>query len=188
MPAPIYIALIHHPVLNKHGAIVTTSITNFDLHDLGRTSRTYGVKKYFIVTPNEAQQNMARYITRYWQEGLGSRMNPDRSEAFADIGVTSSLEETCLTIQKHHGTHPHLVATTARPSKKTIRFNELKEFIGESDKPFLILFGTGWGLAPEVMEKAEMVLEPIRGGSDYNHLPVRSAVAIVLDRLLGDGL
>src|SRR3990167_3860538 len=186
MTAPVYIALIHHPVLNKHGEIVTTSLTNFDLHDLGRTSRTYGVKKYFIVTPNESQQNMARYITHYWQEGLGLRMNPHRSEAFSDIIVTATLDETCLTIQKQHDKHPTLVATTARPSsEKTICFNELKELIRKSEEPFLILFGTGWGLAPEVMEKAGMVLEPIRGGSDYNHLPVRAAVAIVLDRLLG---
>ncbi|MBI2339459.1 MAG: RNA methyltransferase [Deltaproteobacteria bacterium] len=185
MTAPVYIALIHHPVLNKHGEVVTTSITNFDLHDLGRISKTYGVKKYFIVTPNEAQQRMARYIARYWREGTGSRMNPDRREAFADIEISSSLEQTCLTIQKCHDNSPTLIATTARPSKKAIRFDQLKELLQTSGNPHLILFGTGWGLAPEVMKKAKIVLEPIRGVTAYNHLPVRAAVAIVLDRILG---
>ncbi len=36
------------------------------------------------------------------------------------------------------------------------------------------------------MDNADFFLEPIKGPSDYNHLSVRSAVAIVLDRLLGE--
>jgi len=31
----------------------------------------------------------------------------------------------------------------------------------------------------------DMLLEPIEGYTDYNHLSVRSAAAIILDRLLG---
>ena len=38
----------------------------------------------------------------------------------------------------------------------------------------------------EVMEKFDYILEPIYGPCDYNHLPVRAAVAIILDRLLGE--
>jgi len=30
------------------------------------------------------------------------------------------------------------------------------------------------------------ILEPIRGNAKYNHLSVRSAVSIILDRLLGE--
>jgi hypothetical protein len=36
------------------------------------------------------------------------------------------------------------------------------------------------------MEQADYILEPIYGPGEYNHLSVRSAVAIILDRLLGE--
>lgn len=180
----IYIALIHYPVLNKQGDIVTTSLTNFDIHDLGRTSRTFGVEKCFMVTPVETQIKMVDYIKNYWREGVGAEMNPDRSEAFKTIEVCRDLHETCLTIEKLHGSSPQLIATSARESKKPILFKELRGQIARGNKPFLLLFGTGWGLAPEVIDRCEGVLEPIRGIKGYNHLPVRAAVAIVLDRLL----
>jgi len=182
---PIYIALIHHPVLNKNGDTVTTSITNFDIHDLARTSRTYGVKKCFFVTPNEAQQNMAKFIRGYWQEGVGSRYNPDRKEAFENIEITRDLLDTCLTIQKIHDKSPQLVVTSARKFEKSLSFNKLKGLMADSKAPFLLIFGTGWGLAPSVVDKADWVLQPINGPTEYNHLPVRAAVAIILDRLFG---
>jgi tRNA (guanine37-N1)-methyltransferase len=56
----------------------------------------------------------------------------------------------------------------------------------ESARPWLILFGTGHGLAAEVLERADVALPPIRPGV-YNHLSVRAAAAITLDRLFGDG-
>ncbi len=50
----------------------------------------------------------------------------------------------------------------------------------------LLIFGTGWGLAPAVVAEADALLEPIRSAvGDYNHLSVRSACAIALDRLCG---
>jgi hypothetical protein len=49
--------------------------------------------------------------------------------------------------------------------------------------PELLLLGTGWGLAAEVLERVDDVLEPIAGSGPYNHLSVRTAAAIVLDRL-----
>ncbi len=50
----------------------------------------------------------------------------------------------------------------------------------------MILLGTAWGLAPQVIESSDGILEPISGVGKYNHLSVRSAAAIVLDRLLGE--
>lgn len=166
--------------------MVTTSLTNFDLHDLGRITRTFGVEHFFIVTPVEVQQKMAHYVKNYWREGLGVTYNPDRHEAFEGLEVTATIEETRLTLKNIHGNSPTLIATSARSvkeSKKTISFKELRDRIGDDEKPLLLLFGTGWGLAPEVLELVEGVLEPIRGVSSYNHLPVRSAVSIILDRL-----
>lgn len=183
--APIYIALLHYPVLNKQGDVVTTSITNFDLHDLARTAKTFGVKKCFIVTPNQAQQNMVYTIKKYWQEGYGAKYNPDRKEAFQVLEVTKDLNETCLTIQKNHDIKPLLIATTAKKLANSIGLVTLKAQVLIEKKPLLFLFGTGWGLTLTVLESCDQVLEPILGPTDYNHLPVRSAVAIYLDRFLG---
>lgn len=184
MSAPVYIALVHYPIVNKHGALVTTSITNFDLHDLARTSTTYGIENYFVVTPNEPQKAMAAYIKDYWREGFGATFNPDRKDAFANMEIASNLAETCLTIQNRHDKRPRLIATTAKRVEKPISFGELRQSISQTSDPVLLVFGTGWGLASSVLEEADAILEPIYGPSAYNHLPVRSAVAIILDRLL----
>lgn len=183
---PIYIALLHHPVLNKHGEIVTTSITNFDLHDLARTATTYGVKRCFIVTPNEAQKKMVDYIKSYWMEGIGSEYNPDRRAAFEGLEIKDDLDQCCLTIESLDGIAPQLVATTARILPGQIDCPSLRKELSSSKQPVLLVFGTGWGLAPEILSRADRVLCPIRGGAPYNHLPVRAAVAIVLDRLIGE--
>jgi hypothetical protein len=45
--------------------------------------------------------------------------------------------------------------------------------------------GTGWGVTETILAQADHALEPIQGGTDYNHLSVRSAAAIILDRVLG---
>jgi len=46
-------------------------------------------------------------------------------------------------------------------------------------------FGTGRGRAREVLQESDYILAPIEGVLDYNHLSVRSAAAIVLDRMMG---
>ena len=53
----------------------------------------------------------------------------------------------------------------------------------EDDEPICLLFGTGYGLVDEIMAEADYTLEPIVGPTDYNHLSVRSAASIILDRL-----
>ena len=53
------------------------------------------------------------------------------------------------------------------------------------DQPYLLLLGTGWGLTEECFASADLILEPIAGNGTYNHLSVRSAAAIMLDRLRG---
>jgi hypothetical protein len=57
----------------------------------------------------------------------------------------------------------------------------------ESGKVVYLLFGTGWGLTQALIDRADCLLDPIEGVSDYNHLPVRAAAAVVLDRLMGKG-
>ena len=60
--SPVAIALVHHPVLDRQGAIITTAITNLDLHDLARSACTYGVSQVFIVHPVAAQRELALRI------------------------------------------------------------------------------------------------------------------------------
>ena len=76
-----------------------------------------------------------------------------------------------------------VVATTAR-GEGTVSPARVRERLAA--EPMLLVFGTGHGLAPEVLEEADMVLRPVRPYADYNHLPVRAAVAICLDRILAD--
>ena len=66
-------------------------------------------------------------------------------------------------------------------------YAEARLRLARSERPVLILFGTGWGLAGEIVAAADVRLEPIRATPDegYNHLSVRAACAITLDRLRG---
>jgi len=47
-----------------------------------------------------------------------------------------------------------------------------------------LVLGTAWGLSETFIGDADHVLDPIVGNSEYNHLSVRSAAAIILDRLM----
>lgn len=183
--ADIYLALIHAPVYNKNMETVATSITNLDLHDIARCSTTYGVKRYYVVHPADAQRQLAKRIMGFWQEGYGAEYNPDRQEAFSRVKIVDSLAEVYDEIEALHGVTPVKVATDARKYDKTVTYTQLREDIETTETPILLLFGTGWGLLKEDVENMDRILEPIYGPTDYNHLSVRSAVSIILDRLRG---
>lgn len=182
----VYIGLVHYPIYNKNNEIVTTAVTNFDIHDIARTARTYNISSYFIIHPHAIQQDLVGQVLSYWQEGFGSTYNADRKEAFSIVNLKDSIEETIDEITNIEGTKPIVVTTDARVFPNTVSYKELRHTIATDDKPCLVLFGTGWGIQNEVMEKFDYILEPIYGPCDYNHLPVRAAVAIILDRLLGE--
>jgi hypothetical protein len=164
---------------------VATSITNLDLHDIARCSTTYGVKRYYVVHPAEAQRKLAGRIMEFWQEGYGAEYNPDRQEAFARVKIAENLAEVYAEIEAEQGVVPVKVATDARKYTNTVTYAQLREDIETKKEPILLLFGTGWGLLKEDVENMDRILEPIYGPTDYNHLSVRSAVAIILDRLRG---
>lgn len=185
MGADIYLALVHSPVYNKNMETVATSITNLDLHDIARCSTTYGVKRYYVVHPAEAQRQLAKRIMGFWQEGYGAEYNPDRQEAFSRVQVVDDLEKVYAEIEAEHGVAPIKVATDARKYDNTISYAQLREDIDTVETPIILLFGTGWGLLKEDVERMDRILEPIYGPTDYNHLSVRSAVSIILDRLRG---
>ena len=175
------VALMHWPMKDKQGDTVATAITNLDLHDISRSCRTYGVDTYFVITPLQAQREIASRVIKHWMDGFGADYNPNRKEAFSHTVIKDSLASAIKDVEKRHKRKPILVATTARPEKATITTPALG-VLAETE-PVLLLFGTGWGFAHEVFDIADYVLEPIDGVCDFNHLSVRSAVAILLDRI-----
>ena len=183
--ADVYLGLIHAPVYNKNMEIIATSITNLDLHDIARCAATYDLKRYFVVHPAEAQRQLARRIMGFWLEGYGAEYNPDRRAAFDRVKITENLAEVVAAIETEQGMSPLKVATDARKYGGTISYAELRQDIETRKEPVLLLFGTGWGLLKEEMEQMDRILEPVYGRGEYNHLSVRSAAAIILDRLLG---
>ena len=184
--APVYIGLIHYPIYNKHMEIVTTALTNYDLHDIARTARTYNVKRYFIVHPVEAQREMALRIMNHWKTGGGVAYNPNRKEAFEETELVPTLDDVLQWIENEEGEKPIIVTTDARVYPNTISYKAMRQKIRDDTKPILILFGTGFGMTKEMMQQFDYIIEPIYGAGSYNHLCVRSAVAIILDRLLGE--
>ncbi|TNF30035.1 MAG: RNA methyltransferase [Deltaproteobacteria bacterium] len=184
----IYIALVHHPVLNRAGDIVTTAVTNIDIHDLARAARTYGVSGYFLVTPIEQQRAMVSRIVAHWQGGGGESLHPLRAEALSLVRVVSSLAEAERALTGPDGRPPVLVGTSARRHQTTVGYSAMRERLTTEEGAALLLFGTGWGLTGETLTRCSVVLPPVEaiaGRAGYNHLSVRSAVAIILDRLLG---
>ncbi|GLI37362.1 RNA methyltransferase [Geobacter hydrogenophilus] len=183
--ANVSVALLHHPVYDKNRQVVSTAVTNLDIHDIARSARTFGLLSYYIVTPVPGQQELAGRIVRHWQEGWGATYNPKRKAALELIKIVATLDDVLEDMQERFGRPARLVTTGARLHPRSVTFSDLQHLIAERDQPYLLLFGTGWGLVEEVFEKADLVLEPIRGVGDYNHLSVRSAAAIIMDRLFG---
>jgi tRNA (guanine37-N1)-methyltransferase len=183
--APVYVALLHYPVYDKNGQVVTTAVTNMDIHDIARSGRTYGIRGFFVVTPVKPLQKLALKIIEHWQVGYGSEYNVTRKEALALARICDTLDDAVIAIDRDTGEKPVLVVTSARRAEDCTSFEALRDMLHRKTRPFLILFGTGWGLTETIFSRADYVLEPIAGDGDYNHLSVRSAAAIVLDRLLG---
>ena len=186
MNSNIYLALIHYPVYNKFRDIVNTSITNLDIHDIARTCRTFGVKKFFVVTPLASQQEMLNRILAFWTKDVAAKYNPDRFEALSRLEYSPSLDDTKKKIFSQEKLDPVVVSTTAVSRHDQTRFDDFKEDLFSSKAAHLILFGTGNGLTEEMLTESDYILQPVKGTADYNHLSVRSAVAIILDRLLSE--
>lgn len=175
------VALVHHPVLDGHGATVTTALTNLDVHDLARSARTYGCTDYFVVHPIDAQRELATRIVDHWTHGSSAQRIPDRKDALSLVRPVPSLIDVIKTL----GPDTETWVTAAREVGTTLAWSDARLTLESDGGPVLLVFGTGWGLAPEVLERANAVLAPIRGVGPWNHLSVRSACAIALDRLRG---
>lgn len=181
-----YLLLVHYPVYDKKGRVVVSSITNLDIHDLARLTKTYEGRGFIVVTPLRLQRAMVERIVGHWKGGFGAIYNPTRDEALKLVYVRKSIEDAVTWISEVEAKKPILVATSARewPNKR-ISYEELSRLMFEGDEVYAIIFGTGWGLTKEVIDSCNYVLDPIYGLGNYNHLSVRSAASIIIDRLLG---
>jgi len=183
----LYIGLVHFPVYNRLGQSIASAVTTFDLHDIARAARTYGVRRFFVITPLEDQRALAERVVWHWTEGYGARYNADRSEAMRRVCVVPTLERAVDMVAEMEREAPLLLATDAsRENERCIPYEEARGLV-RGDRAAMVLFGTAWGLDRSVLDASDHLLAPIVGATEYNHLSVRSAAAIILDRLAGPG-
>jgi len=179
----LYVALVHYPVYNREGDVVATSVTPLDVHDLGRLALTYGVTGYYVTTPYEVQQRLVAEIIHHWRAGIGGEHSPHRRAALAGAAVTPTVEAAFDDVAAREGDEPLVVATTARRRADALPAEEF--WARAAGRPALLLFGTGYGLTDDLLAASDAVLAPVEGCGDFNHLPVRAAVAVYLDRIAG---
>jgi hypothetical protein len=142
------------------------------------------VGTFYVVTPLETQQKLVNRMMEHWLKGYGAEYNPTRKEALLNTRVANVLDEVVADIAQRRGKQPRTVIPDAKRFPQSRSYQEVRTALNE-DHPHLLVFGTGWGLEKGIVERADIILAPIDGLSGYNHLPVRAAIAIILDRLLG---
>ena len=188
---PAYVALLHYPVMNRHGSVVTSAVTNMDIHDISRTVRTYGLSGFYIVTPIMEQHVLVGRILDHWKTGSALKSHPDRVEAVALVQLVKSFAEVKAAIRAKHDQEPEVVLTDAQLLPDSVDYAGMKQELADSarTKPVVFVFGTGWGISEIFYSEVHRILKPIYGpeqAEGYNHLSVRAAVAVILDRLYGE--
>ena len=179
---------MHCDIVLKDGRVGTTSVTSIDIHDIARSCATYGIKNYFLVTPLIDQQKIVKTILSFWQEKeIGEQYNKHRYEALGRVQVLQDLEKVIADIEKKEGKAPLIIGTSARFDHgvdKMISYHDQAQ-VWQHERPILILLGTGHGMSDQLLAKCDYFLPPLQGFSDFNHLSVRSAAAIIFDKWLG---
>lgn len=182
----VVVALLHFPVLDRSGSLITTAITNIDIHDIARSACTYGITDVFMVHPISAQRELVERVRDHWLHGSGAKRIPDRMPPMQLLRIVESLEQIypALGLDRRG---VELWTTSAKTRDTSVSYPAARERLSEEGPPVVMLFGTGWGIAKGVIDDADVQLEPIcsRVNSGFNHLSVRAACAISLDRLLG---
>jgi hypothetical protein len=181
----LYVGLVHYPVYNKNYEKIASALTTMDVHDIARLSRTYGVKEFFVITPLEDQKALAEQVVKHWTSGYGSHYNKKRKEAIERVRVSKSIDSVITDLESKEGETPILLTTDAAIQEGTVISYEKAREMVDNETLLLLIFGTAWGLHDTVIKKSDYVLAPIMGRNGYNHLSVRAAAAIILDRLLG---
>ncbi len=181
-PEKTWLVLLHYPVYNKNGDVITSAITNLDIHDMARVVQTYGLAGYYLINPITSQFRLLEETIEFWQDGLGQEYNPTRSHSFGVVKAAKHLS----TVRKAVGKNALWIATTARRYENCVSCADIRK-MSEADpqRNLVIMLGTGFGLTDEFIESYEHIMCPIEAGTPYNHLSVRSAASIIIDRLFG---
>jgi len=181
----LYVVLLHYPVYNKNKDIIATSIVTHDIHDISRASKTFGVKKFYLVQPLENERKMVERIILFWNT-KGKDYNPNRLEAVSVISIKDNFGSVIEEIKSIEQNKPLLIGTSAKEQGvENISFEKTALLLTENNTVVLI-FGTGWGIADEIKCNLDYFLPPIAGFEEFNHLSVRSAVSIILDRIISN--
>ncbi len=183
---PHYVAIMHTQINIKGGRVGESSIASLDIHDIARSSKTYGMKNFFIVTPLKDQQEIMKSFLGFWHSIEGFEYNKSRYDAVKLVIPALSLQAVIESITQKEGKRPLLIATSAKQhgNAQVIDFSS-QSLVWGKERPVLFILGTGQGLADGVLDQSDFLLMPIQGLTDYNHLSVRSAAAVIFDRWLG---
>jgi tRNA (guanine37-N1)-methyltransferase len=183
-----WVVLTHYPVYDNKGEVVTSAVTNMDLHDIARSVATFGAAGYIVVTPVTAQREKVDRILSVWAK---EKFIDNREEALSAVTTAATLEDAARLIEDHEGQAPKVITTSANAELavevQRLSFAELASWRAADPAPTMMVFGTSWGLSREQIAKSDALLSPVAGRPVFNHLSVRGAVAVVLDRLLGVG-
>ena len=185
------VVLLHHPVTNRDGAIITTAVTNMDIHDIARSCRTYEVDHYYLVTPIVEQKALVDRILAHWHRPHQKDWHPDRFDALSRVQVKETFHDVKADlIDRYPEAVIEVSMPDARPLPNQLNYAQVREKWKNESKMTvkIIVLGTGYGVDPSFYSEVHTYLGPIYGplgASGYNHLSVRAAAAIILDRLFG---
>lgn len=181
-----YVVLMHSQVMLGDATEGTSSVTSLDIHDIARSACTYGIKNYFIVTPLKDQQRIILKLLTFWHTEVGIDYNPERHKALESVRLVETLDEALAQIKKLEGKDAVCIATSARhtPGVPGLTYYD-QEKVWSQERPVVLILGTARGLSPSLLARCDYLLGPLEGFSDFNHLSVRSAAAIIFDRWLG---
>ncbi len=181
-----YLAVMHTQIVLKGGTVGESSIASLDIHDVARSCATYGIENFFIVSPLKDQRSILDTFLGFWRSQEGMEYNQSRFKSMQIVEPVSSLDAVIEAIRTKEGKEPLLIATSAKRHENVPSIDyHSQSMVWDHDRPVLFIFGTGQGLADVVLNRCDYLLLPLYGLSDYNHLSVRAAVSIILDRWVG---
>jgi tRNA (guanine37-N1)-methyltransferase len=182
-----YVVLMHTDILLKSGAVGTSSVASLDIHDIARSSATFGLKGYFLVTKLEDQAQLVNTFLDFWKSDDGKEYNKNRYQAMHRVQTASSIDEVIDKITQIENAAPLMVATCAK--KQQLQTPQIdyhsQGTVWAHNRPVLFIFGTAHGLSQSIIERCDYLLLPVNGMTSYNHLSVRSAAAVIFDRWFG---
>ncbi len=183
--------LLHYPVTSRSGEPITTAVTNLDIHDIARSARTYEIDHYYLVNPLVEQVALVKRILSHWNTPRSQEWHPDRYEALSRIQMLPYFHEVKADLAaRYPGLRQEVAMPDARPLPNQLSYSEIRSKWENESEPSvkIIVFGTGGGVSEAFYPEVHTYLAPIYGplkAEGYNHLSVRAAAAVILDRLYG---